>query len=553
MYLCKGGEPEWLRPEPEVKPKYTILSKSVASWFLEHKHVYISEATIQAATEAAETVARHHIKLPPLDFSTIDLGACRAALKAKQEAEKMVQLQMNNAPKKEEGEANPHAKSYQLLSSLGPSLETWMARISPVLPISSPTREQQAHDMPLRRTSLAGSIAASSGMPSPSRFNPALASTRAHRASSNGQPQGHGPVRCSVNGAPVRQSGLSGPPRQSMSGAPRQSMCGGTSAVQYGIDGLPTGPSRKVSESGSINERVRHSSNRQEGSINHRTLTIETFFEADGPYPFDVQRARASRLPSYQTCAGLDLDAIAAPHSREVMRCGVSLAFLQYFSAFVENSNDTSVWTTRHVVEKFVKPRTKKTVCRYCDTLPDGVAGNPRFLVSHRWDSIFSNMVKQVSTHFKGQDPERIFLFIDIFSLKQHKKEETSTDQATLTMLKDVVTNVQQTLIVLDRDGLVLRRVWVLYEAWLTLIAHPSLPRCVCVLGFGIQWSPLLQELVCTLDIMKAEASNSGDLALILKDMKEGSTGGMGAANRFPNSHTFLLKVGEGGSECQCC
>jgi predicted DNA-binding transcriptional regulator YafY len=58
---------------------------------------------------AAEAVARHHIKLPPLDFSSIDLVACRAALKARQEAEqKAQQQQMINVPNKEEGADNPH-------------------------------------------------------------------------------------------------------------------------------------------------------------------------------------------------------------------------------------------------------------------------------------------------------------------------------------------------------------------------------------------------------------------------------------------------------------
>ncbi len=58
---------------------------------------------------------------------------------------------------------------------------------------------------------------------------------------------------------------------------------------------------------------------------------------------------------------------------------------------------------------------------------------------------------------------------------------------------KDVVALVSQTLVVLDPEGLALKRGWVLYEAWATLMAHPNLPRCVCLLSWGVQWSPLLQ------------------------------------------------------------
>jgi hypothetical protein len=39
-----------------------------------------------------------------------------------------------------------------------------------------------------------------------------------------------------------------------------------------------------------------------------------------------------------------------------------------------------------------------------------------------RWESPFQNMVTQLTTHFKGQNAERILLFIDIFAVKQNEK-----------------------------------------------------------------------------------------------------------------------------------
>lgn len=52
---------------------------------------------------------------------------------------------------------------------------------------------------------------------------------------------------------------------------------------------------------------------------------------------------------------------------------------------------------------------------------------------------------------------------------------------------------MQQTLLILDRDALVLTRAWVLWELWTTLQTHRGLAGCVEVLGYGVQWSFVLQ------------------------------------------------------------
>ena len=40
-----------------------------------------SEEAIQAATLAASVVTHHHVTLPPIDLASLDLTACRAALR----------------------------------------------------------------------------------------------------------------------------------------------------------------------------------------------------------------------------------------------------------------------------------------------------------------------------------------------------------------------------------------------------------------------------------------------------------------------------------------
>ena len=97
---------------------------------------------------------------------------------------------------------------------------------------------------------------------------------------------------------------------------------------------------------------------------------------------------------------------------------------------------DSDTWTTRHVVERFIKPRTKKTMSRYCDALPEAVVSRPRFLVSHRWDSSFTDLVKQLKLHFRDQDPEQVFIFLDVFAIKQNKKAGQPVDPQMTEMFK---------------------------------------------------------------------------------------------------------------------
>ena len=69
-----------------------------------------------------------------------------------------------------------------------------------------------------------------------------------------------------------------------------------------------------------------------------------------------------------------------------------------------------------------------------------------------------------------------------------------------------------------------------MFEIWSTLVSHPGLTGSIQVLANGIHWSPIFQEQFNRLDLGRAEASNSFDLAMILEVVKEASA--MEAANR---------------------
>ena len=69
-----------------------------------------------------------------------------------------------------------------------------------------------------------------------------------------------------------------------------------------------------------------------------------------------------------------------------------------------------------------------------------------------------------------------------------------------------------------------------MFEIWSTLASHPGLTGSIQILANGIHWSPILQEQFDRLDLGRAEASNSFDLAMIQEVVKE--TSNMEAANR---------------------
>jgi hypothetical protein len=56
-----------------------------------------------------------------------------------------------------------------------------------------------------------------------------------------------------------------------------------------------------------------------------------------------------------------------------------------------------------------------------------------------------------------------VFVWIDIFAMHQHPGQDMLTD---LKFLKEVLADAERTLMVLDPTGMILTRIWCLFEAW---------------------------------------------------------------------------------------
>ncbi|KAG1659782.1 hypothetical protein FOA52_015883 [Chlamydomonas sp. UWO 241] len=196
---------------------------------------------------------------------------------------------------------------------------------------------------------------------------------------------------------------------------------------------------------------------------------------------------------------------------RDRLRCGVSLAFLQYFAWALPCTSDGAI-TTREVVSTIVVARTRHAKTRFCDTLPEDVIGYPKYLVSHRWDSPFLPIVAELTRYFEGQDPRLIMLFLDIFSINQHVYSEPLSYMG---FMAKVASKVVKVLVIVDEDGLALQRIWVLYEVWAVATAHLWAPGHVLLLGTSLRRSPTLQELHDSMQFGHAVATDHADTAAI--------------------------------------
>jgi hypothetical protein len=126
--------------------------------------------------------------------------------------------------------------------------------------------------------------------------------------------------------------------------------------------------------------------------------------------------------------------------------------------------------STKEIVDQHIIPETSKNKCRYLDILSGDDRGHAQYFVSHVWDLPFSFMVGCLRSHFAGQEPKKIFLWIDIFAVNQHGGDQMDYD---LNNLERRIEQSSQTLVCLDQNGKVLTRIWCLFEMWKTV----SLPQ----------------------------------------------------------------------------
>ncbi|CAN0173806.1 unnamed protein product [Scytosiphon promiscuus] len=148
-------------------------------------------------------------------------------------------------------------------------------------------------------------------------------------------------------------------------------------------------------------------------------------------------------------------------------KCAVSIEWLQHFI----NREDvlTCGRSTRDVTLAIIKPSTRERLCRYVDLMDKKDVGPATYFVSHRWGACFVEMVQSVLDYHQTHGSTRVspretaFVWLDVFAVNQHDKADD------LALMGDVVEAATQTLLCVDRECLVLQRLWCVYEIWQTL------------------------------------------------------------------------------------
>ncbi|KAG2441773.1 hypothetical protein HXX76_003386 [Chlamydomonas incerta] len=91
----------------------------------------------------------------------------------------------------------------------------------------------------------------------------------------------------------------------------------------------------------------------------------------------------------------------AAPGSRDVADCAVSLEFLLQFARGVPDG-----FSTADVVRHIIRPVTAADRCRYAALLPPGALGRPQHFVCHRWGADFvRELVAVLAASFAAAPP----------------------------------------------------------------------------------------------------------------------------------------------------
>ncbi|GLI71003.1 hypothetical protein VaNZ11_016119 [Volvox africanus] len=249
------------------------------------------------------------------------------------------------------------------------------------------------------------------------------------------------------------------------------------------------------------------------------------------------------------------------PQQTRMVNCAVSLQFLIDFCRTVPE--DMPTWK---VVTDVIVPATQQRQCRYVEMIEARHVGPCDYFISHRWATPFSHLVRYVRKHLvelgdvveeggagiggrssaaaavaapagvvltkaestkkwksstadddeeagPTRSADKVFVWCDIFAINQHPGQVQADD---LAQLKDCVEASNQTLLCLDDKGLVLTRIWCLYEIWNTILAGG--PPKLAVLGYDVN-QDAFKEVYITLDVSEAQATVDSDRVRILADI----------------------------------
>lgn len=184
-------------------------------------------------------------------------------------------------------------------------------------------------------------------------------------------------------------------------------------------------------------------------------------------------------------------------NGKESSVCAVSLAYLVKFGSKVPRD-----WTTEDVFNCLVQQRTEPGRCRYVDIIPPKHVNKPDFYVVHRWGNVFHHTLGLIENQISKVHPsprthEWIFIWIDVFCANQHVQQEDYLKQCSL-----AIQNAQATLFCVDLDLKIFRRIWCLYEVYLTMINKGNM----LVLSRNTDWFEL-EKAIAALDFDSAECT----------------------------------------------
>lgn len=242
---------------------------------------------------------------------------------------------------------------------------------------------------------------------------------------------------------------------------------------------------------------------------------------AQTPHGDKEADASANHAPSVIECTLANEQFSASPvaRPRPVAECAVSLSFLTAFAKNLEAD-----WTAADVVFKNVITTTQDKKCRYVDMLADGDVGPPTYFVSHRWSDPFVELVERLNAYVQEHaDPDsEPYFWIDIFAVNQHPGAAQQDD---LKGLEDAITSATKgTLLILDKEGLTLTRIWCLFEIHKTIMLRKEASEFIALLPKEINLYAM-KNIWTELDVAKAQATVEADRVRLLAEFAASDLG----------------------------
>ena len=253
-------------------------------------------------------------------------------------------------------------------------------------------------------------------------------------------------------------------------------------------------------------------------------------------YLLDVSRPSLTKItPSKQepeTVKPLhDAQGVKGRPKGHVSQCAIQLSWLVEKFLKQHPQIRAKAMTTGAVTYELIKPAVMEKGCRYVDLIENESRtavsrGRFFFFISHGWGRPFIELVDQLVAHFKPENQaiwrpkgspilqwHEIYVWLDIFAINQNEGASQGDD---LSQLKEVVEDANQTLMILDKEGSVLTRIWCLFEAWHT--GKKCRMGALRLLSYGVKWAAL-QKVFVDLDVSKAKATVIEDRDRILNEI----------------------------------